>query len=165
MSILLNGIGLVDTSNNPISIHRKIFVFDGVKDIGKTYVISLLCRYLKYKYQGFYHAFQRQVDPNNGPEDEFRFIFNSPKGIIGITSEGDTAKVLKPDLEFLADSVKCDIIICAGRPDKPITHRTIADVASRWHYSIHNIDMNIITRMCPPMEKEIAAFDMAVNVF
>lgn len=164
MSILLNELGLVDTSNYPISLHRKIFVFDGVKGIGKTYVISLLCRYLKYKYQGSYQAFQRQVDPNNGPKDEVRFIFNSPKGIIGITSEGDTAKVLKPDLEFLANNVKCDIIICAGRPDIPITHSTIADVASLWHYSTHKIDMNIIVKK-HHMEKEIAAFDMAVNVF
>lgn len=165
MSILLQSLGLVDTNNSPISIHRKIFVFDGLKDQGKTYVISLLCRYLKYKYQGSYQAFQRQVDPNNGPEDEVRFIFNSPKGVIGITSEGDTAKVLTPDLEFLADAVQCDIIICAGRSDKPITHRAILDVANKWHYSIHVIDMNIIVSMCPPMEKEIAAFDMAVNVF
>lgn len=161
----MQNLELVDANNNPISIKKKIFVFNGTENSGKTYVISLLCRYLKYKYQGRYRPFQRQVDPNHGPKDEVRFCFDSPKGIIGITSEGDTAKALKPDLEFLAGIVQCDTIICAGRPDKPITHRTIADVASRWHYSIHNIDMNIIARRCPFMEKEIAAFDMAVNVF
>lgn len=160
----LQQLGLCDTNNNPISKHKTIFTFVGNKKSGKTYVTTLLCKYLKFKYLYSYTEYSRPI-PASKPKEEVRFIFNLNYGKLGIVSEGDQCDGLRADLLFLTATEQCDTIVCACRPSNPDTLQVVHDVANTEGYQVFQIDMQTIISICPTNEKEIAAFDIATYFF
>ena len=160
----LQQLELHDTNNNPISKQKTIFAFVGNRKSGKTYVVTYLCKYLKFKYRPSYIAYPRPI-PARKPKEEVRFIFNLPYGKLGIVSEGDQCDGLRADLLYLIATEQCDIIVCACRPSGPDTLQVAQNLANTHGYRLFPIYMQTIINLCPTNEKEIVAFDIATNFF